>query len=134
MDVSRPMECFTRRPRHATGASAAHRCVPAGGSNTTPEWTRVDGTQDTCGSCHGAPPPAPHPADTACEKCHSATVGPNMTILHPERHIDGVVQLPPVPTRPLLTRPSQLLSTPLQISVAPGLIVLSVSSQSTLEP
>jgi predicted CxxxxCH...CXXCH cytochrome family protein len=55
-------------------------------------WTRVDGTQKQCGSCHGAPPPAPHPHDPACQNCH-ADAGPSLTIKTPAQHIDGTVQI-----------------------------------------
>ena len=64
----------------------------SGGSNTTPTWTVVDGTQTACGSCHGLPPPAPHPTSTQCQACHSPTAGPGMTIASAATHIDGVVQ------------------------------------------
>ncbi len=66
--------------------------TPAGGSATSPVWNRVDGTQAQCTSCHGSPPPAPHPASTACESCH-ADAGPNQTIRTPAQHIDGTVQV-----------------------------------------
>src|SRR4029078_5117692 len=59
---------------------------------TQPVWTRVDGTQKQCTSCHGAPPPAPHPQNTACEACH-ADAGPSLTIKTPTQHIDGTVQV-----------------------------------------
>ncbi|MFO0729209.1 MAG: CxxxxCH/CxxCH domain-containing protein [Myxococcota bacterium] len=65
----------------------------SGGSKTTPTWTVVDGTQATCGSCHGLPPPAPHPASQACETCHAPTAGPGMTIASPALHVDGVLQV-----------------------------------------
>ena len=54
-----------------------HGATLSGGSATTPEWTRVDGTQKQCGSCHGAPPPLPHPPSTACAGCHPLTVFPD---------------------------------------------------------
>ncbi|HEY6176682.1 MAG TPA: CxxxxCH/CxxCH domain-containing protein, partial [Kofleriaceae bacterium] len=66
--------------------------TPAGGTATTPSWTRVDGMQKQCTSCHGAPPPAPHPQDTACQNCH-ADAGPNLTIKTPAQHIDGTIQI-----------------------------------------
>jgi predicted CxxxxCH...CXXCH cytochrome family protein len=66
--------------------------TPAGGTATSPTWTKVDGTQKACTSCHGAPPPAPHPQDTACQNCH-ADAGPNLTIKTPAQHIDGTVQI-----------------------------------------
>ncbi len=63
-----------------------------GGSNTTPDWTTVDGTQGSCGTCHGLPPQAPHPQNTACLTCHP-TITDAFTFTAPERHIDGRVDL-----------------------------------------
>ncbi len=66
----------------------------AGGTTTTPIWAKVDGTQKTCTSCHGAPPPAPHPQITNCGQCHDTmTSGNNTTITAPARHIDGNVDV-----------------------------------------
>ncbi|MBL8619642.1 MAG: CxxxxCH/CxxCH domain-containing protein [Myxococcales bacterium] len=66
----------------------------AGGSAIAPVWTQVDGTQTTCASCHGAPPPAPHPTDPNCGSCHpTMTPGNNTTITDPTRHIDGNVDV-----------------------------------------
>lgn len=49
------------------GTTCTTRChgqTAWGGTRNTPTWTTVDGSQSTCGSCHGTPPPAPHPAVT----------------------------------------------------------------------
>ena len=54
----------------------------AGGAVDLPGWN--DGPSVTaCDSCHGFPPPPPHPADSTCGNCHP-TPG-NGT------HIDGTV-------------------------------------------
>ncbi|HET9596370.1 MAG TPA: CxxxxCH/CxxCH domain-containing protein, partial [Anaeromyxobacteraceae bacterium] len=68
----------------------------AGGRNTTPEWTLVDGSQKQCDSCHGAPPTkAGHPAVasdvTKCAGCHPATVDASGKILANGAHMDGKV-------------------------------------------
>jgi predicted CxxxxCH...CXXCH cytochrome family protein len=63
-----------------------------GGSNTTPVWTRVDGTQAACGTCHSAPPPAPHPQATNCGACHE---GYSLTTVNAVLHVDGTVQVAP---------------------------------------
>ncbi|MEZ4402554.1 MAG: CxxxxCH/CxxCH domain-containing protein [Kofleriaceae bacterium] len=65
----------------------------AGGTATTPTWTVVNGSQATCTSCHGFPPPAPHPADSNCQSCHAPVAGPGMTIATPAQHVDGVLQV-----------------------------------------
>ena len=64
-----------------------------GGSNPTPKWTAVDGTQAACGTCHGLPPGGTHPQSAACERCHDLTAGPNLTIINRFTHVDGVVQV-----------------------------------------
>jgi predicted CxxxxCH...CXXCH cytochrome family protein len=64
-----------------------------GGAHTAPVWTVVDGTQSSCGSCHGAPPPAPHVDRPDCNACHPQTVLPNGAIdLAGGRHLNGVVE------------------------------------------
>jgi predicted CxxxxCH...CXXCH cytochrome family protein len=89
-------------PVYASGScqsSACHGAVfpdghASGGSNTTPLWTTVDGTQAACGTCHGLPPPAPHPKvefNPICSACHEDIAPDNATFVHPELHVDGVV-------------------------------------------
>ncbi len=76
------------------GSTYCHGATLHGGAATTPDWLRVDGTQAQCGSCHGAPPPAPHPASTACATCHPMTVFPDGGIdLDGGRHINGTLDL-----------------------------------------
>jgi predicted CxxxxCH...CXXCH cytochrome family protein len=72
----------------------------AGGTATAPIWTKVDGTQNACGSCHAIPPPVSsgHPAITggvtACSACHPATVKANGTIdVAGGKHINGTVDV-----------------------------------------
>ena len=64
----------------------------SGGAETTPRWTALPPGQIPCGSCHGAPPPPPHPASalTGCARCHPDTVNPDGSIKPSgARHIDG---------------------------------------------
>lgn len=70
-----------------------HGATLAGGTSVEPSWTLVDGSQSSCGSCHGAPPPAPHPADPNCGSCHPTMQPGSMTFLDPSSHINGVVDL-----------------------------------------
>jgi predicted CxxxxCH...CXXCH cytochrome family protein len=63
-----------------------------GGTNTEPAWTTVDGSQAACGTCHGAPPSAPHPGGANCAACHAEVMATATTFLAPELHVDGVVQ------------------------------------------
>lgn len=63
-----------------------------GGLAQTPSWTRLDGTQVQCDSCHGYPPPAGHPQRLDCATCHP-TAGAANQVLLPDRHVDGVLDL-----------------------------------------
>jgi predicted CxxxxCH...CXXCH cytochrome family protein len=76
-----------------------HGATLSGGTKTAPVWTRLDGTQASCGTCHGVPPPAPHPVVSggmpACNPCHSDTMDVTGALVAPSaggKHLDGVVQ------------------------------------------
>ncbi|WP_242360177.1 CxxxxCH/CxxCH domain-containing protein [Anaeromyxobacter sp. SG17] len=78
-------------PVALTCANYCHgQTLAAGGASTTPLWTKVDGTQVTCGSCHGAPPPAPHTQNPACELCH---VGYTATSVNLATHLNGALDV-----------------------------------------
>jgi len=62
-----------------------HGATMAGGSNTTPLWTGGP-SQAACGTCHGAPPPAPHTTNTNCGGCHQ---GYTATTVNAALHVDG---------------------------------------------
>jgi predicted CxxxxCH...CXXCH cytochrome family protein len=79
-----------------TCQTRCHGSAEIGGAQPMPTWTRVDGSQVTCGSCHGRPPPAPHPTDTRCASCHPTMEEDGMTFRVPDSHINGMVeQVPP---------------------------------------
>ncbi len=84
-----------------------HGATIAGGTNKTPIWTQVDGTQDACGTCHGAPPPAPHLQLTACDGCHPGTVNHDGTInITGGLHINGSIEVQDVhPAADIWTTP-----------------------------
>lgn len=66
----------------------------SGATNSSPLWTRVDGSQATCGSCHGLPPPAPHPRgdlNPTCSACHETIEPDNRTFRRPDLHVNGEV-------------------------------------------
>ncbi|MBI5511367.1 MAG: CxxxxCH/CxxCH domain-containing protein [Deltaproteobacteria bacterium] len=69
-----------------------HGATLEGGTDTTPSWGDATGAGAACGTCHGLPPPAPHPASAACALCHAPTAGPNLTVADVSTHVDGVVQ------------------------------------------
>lgn len=106
IDGSTPAEVVFGTLATANGAVAArwdresgtcvtycHGATLSGGSNTTPSWTKVDGSQAACGTCHGTPPTENHPADERCELCHDPTAGSNRTVADRTTHIDGALQL-----------------------------------------
>ena len=80
-----------------TGASCSgsycHGSTLSGGSNTSPKWTTVDGTQAACGTCHGLPPNKNHTSNKQCSMCHKATVDDKMKIIDASKHINGKVDL-----------------------------------------
>jgi predicted CxxxxCH...CXXCH cytochrome family protein len=64
---------------------------PYGGALTQPVWTQVDGAQIQCWSCHGVPPPPPHPDRLRCFTCHGNIVTPAFEIISPMLHINGEI-------------------------------------------
>jgi predicted CxxxxCH...CXXCH cytochrome family protein len=92
-----PLLAATRgaTPSYAGGACASTYChgatLGAGGSNHAPRW--AGGAADaTCGTCHGVPPPAPHPQGTSCGRCHPGYD----TGVNPAVHVNGVRDLLPM--------------------------------------
>lgn len=59
----------------------------------SPVWTRARAAGEVCGSCHGVPPPAPHPQAGRCSACHGAVVDDDLNFVAPERHVNGVVDV-----------------------------------------
>lgn len=58
-------------------------------------WTWTTPQRLTCASCHGFPPPAPHPAEGDCGSCHTGVVaaGDPSRLLDPTKHANGTVDL-----------------------------------------
>ena len=82
------------RTQRTCSGTYCHGATLGGGTHTAPQWTKVDGSQAACGTCHGAPPPAPHPPDEDCHRCHGDTVTADGAIdVAGGRHIDGKVEL-----------------------------------------
>ncbi len=83
-----------------------HGVTLSGGSATAaPRWTYAvepdPSRPGICGTCHGAPPPPPHPANAACGLCHAKTVKPDGTIdLAGGRHVNGEKDLDADPAAP----------------------------------
>ncbi|MCX8010257.1 MAG: CxxxxCH/CxxCH domain-containing protein, partial [Ignavibacteria bacterium] len=65
------------------------------GLNKTVKWTKVDGTEAACGSCHGLPP-AGHlvvPLSSCGNPglCHAGIVDSNGKIIDKKKHINGKI-------------------------------------------
>ncbi|WP_242352444.1 MULTISPECIES: CxxxxCH/CxxCH domain c-type cytochrome [Anaeromyxobacter] len=76
-----------------------HGATLGGGTNKSPTWTRVGQGEAGCGTCHGLPPPAPHPSVSGglsgCAVCHSDTVDSSGALIPPSAgglHLDGFVE------------------------------------------
>lgn len=84
-------------PRYdeATHTCAASYCHSFYASSNQPDWTAP--RADSCGTCHGLPPAAPHPdvgSDLAiCSVCHSdsITAGGQLIPAPAGQHLDGSV-------------------------------------------
>lgn len=81
---------WNRSPTPSCATTYCHGATLSGGTNPSPVWTRVDGSQASCGTCHGLPPPPPHVASNACGACHQ---GYTATSVDPAKHIDAIVQV-----------------------------------------
>jgi len=64
------------------------------GNNYSPKWTKVDGTEGKCGTCHGLPPTG-HQAQSlkSCATCHTGVVNNLGKIIDPTKHINGKVNV-----------------------------------------
>lgn len=58
-----------------------HGATLASGASTSPIWTRVDGTQAACGTCHGLPP------DTGQHVFHVVSMSRDCSICHPPDYV-----------------------------------------------
>lgn len=85
-------------PTYANGSCANTTCHdpkalvannPTGGTHTQPIWTKVDGSQLTCFSCHAFPPIAPHPQNFDCGQCHQNYVAGQF--VRPDLHVNGQI-------------------------------------------
>jgi len=79
-----------QRERASCSASWCHG-PGAAGAPRSPSWIVSESLG--CESCHGLPPPPPHPRFTDCQSCHAPVAGPELTIAQRERHVDGIVDV-----------------------------------------
>lgn len=74
------------------GNAAIGAAIPA------PQWTKVDGTQSACGSCHGTAGTgmsAEHRRHIVnenmdCTECHAEVIGLGRAFVNAARHVDGL--------------------------------------------
>ena len=75
-------------PASATCANYCHGATLVGGTRTQPIWTKVDGTQAACGTCHGDPPSSgQHGLHTSSVWAVPVSCG----VCHPTGYAKGVV-------------------------------------------
>lgn len=93
-----PPDPFWDRTTGTCNNTYCHGATLGGGTNTAPVWTEVGKGQAACGSCHGLPPPLPHPIVSglgSCVTCHPGTMTAAGTLIAPNvggKHLDGVVE------------------------------------------
>lgn len=64
------------------------------GNNKTVKWTKVDGTEAQCGSCHGLPPEGHKYAPLKdCAGCHVGVIDSDGNIIDQSKHINGVINV-----------------------------------------
>ena len=80
-----------------TGANGAGTCSNVychgnfqnGATTLAPSW--LGGVAAAaCGTCHGTPPGGTHPANSACQNCHT---GYTVSSINPANHLNGSVQV-----------------------------------------
>jgi len=59
----------------------------------TPTWTRPRTEAEACGSCHGLPPPAPHPQAQDCSACHAKVIDSARHWVDGSLHVNGKVDV-----------------------------------------
>jgi predicted CxxxxCH...CXXCH cytochrome family protein len=83
-------------------ATYCHGASLVGGSATAPQWTRVDGSQISCTSCHGSPPATGQHAlhvntvGLACSSCHLGYTYSAATLtgtVNPATHVNGITNV-----------------------------------------
>ncbi len=62
------------------------------GLNKTVSWTKVDGTEAECGSCHGLPPEGHIQVPlSSCYSCHQGVIDQDGNIIDKTKHVNGVL-------------------------------------------
>jgi predicted CxxxxCH...CXXCH cytochrome family protein len=59
---------------------------------SSPAWNEAGRIR--CDSCHGLPPPSPHPQNPNCNSCHPGTVNPDRSLnASGGLHVNGVIEV-----------------------------------------
>jgi len=77
-------------PASVTCTTYCHGASLSGGGDVPPLWTGGAAEAD-CGSCHGAPPPAPHVSSPDCGRCHGA--GYTQAAVNLATHMNGTLDV-----------------------------------------
>jgi predicted CxxxxCH...CXXCH cytochrome family protein len=89
-------------PSAAAASCATSYChgatLASQGSNKAPLWTKVDGTQAACGTCHAVPPTTglhqTHPGGPNCTFCHGNVANDvGNLIVTPALHVNGTIDV-----------------------------------------
>jgi len=84
---------WDRSLRTCRGTYCHGSTLRGGDVRPAPLWTRVDGSQVKCDSCHGNPPGDTHPQMNECEVCHGDVVSAGGVIKNPALHVNGIVEV-----------------------------------------
>ncbi|HUL58080.1 MAG TPA: CxxxxCH/CxxCH domain-containing protein, partial [Anaeromyxobacteraceae bacterium] len=84
-----PATLGTYDPASGTCATYCHGAF-SGGSAAAPVWADASGSAAACGTCHGLPPPAPHPQASDCGTCHPGYTNATVNVA---THVNGKVDL-----------------------------------------
>jgi predicted CxxxxCH...CXXCH cytochrome family protein len=85
----------------ATGTCSNTYCHGATMAKKNPVWTAVGQGEGDCGTCHGVPPPPPHPAVDVteglarCAACHDLTIDETGALIPPRtggKHLNGLLE------------------------------------------
>jgi predicted CxxxxCH...CXXCH cytochrome family protein len=74
-----------------------HGAFTNGNQDYAPAWTQPKSDTEVCGTCHGLPPPSPHPPVVVgildCVNCHPKVTDKDRLIIDRGFHINGKVEL-----------------------------------------
>jgi predicted CxxxxCH...CXXCH cytochrome family protein len=84
---------WDRRALTCSGTYCHGSTLRGGRERPAPVWTRVDGSQLKCDSCHGNPPCCSHEQSDQCERCHDEVMSAGGVIKNPSLHVNGAVEV-----------------------------------------